>query len=272
MAKPILHENGFNQARSILASDNAIGSGVILSGNIASGQIGTRHIAIGAIVSGSIASGQIGANHFASGAISTASSGSITSGLIGNGAIVSGSISAGSLATQHYSSGFGGFSRGIVIDFINASEVISGLRAVSIGPNGMRIANPNNPATMPAIGVNSTNALSGQALNVVRLGGLQVPTAHGNFAGSVGSGLFVGSGGLIVGTPASGIMIQQVGVAYNSGGIYVDPCCCYSSGISSGSPPPPPPPPTPPPLPPPPTPPVPPPPESPTIPVPPPPP
>lgn len=252
MAKPILYESGSSQVRSIFAADFAIGSGAIVSGTIASGQIGQFHIGSASVRSGHIGSGQIASVHLASGTLSANSSGSVGSGIVANNAIVSGNIFQGSVGTPHYASGFAGFSRGIVIDFISASEIISGLRAVSIGPNGMRVADPNNVATMPAIGVNSTNALSGQAVSVVRLGGLQVPTAYGNFAGNVGSGVFVGSGGSVVTTVPSGLAVQQIGVAYNSGGLYVDPCCYYSGMGSGGAPPPPPPPPPLPPAPPPP--------------------
>jgi len=109
----------------------------VVSGSIASGQIGWAHISSGAIrsgsidygavVSGSVASGQIGFYHLASGVISTAvlgsgqvvsgtiasgtvnnfalSSGAVLSGHIGNNAVVSGSIASGQISTFHIASG-----------------------------------------------------------------------------------------------------------------------------------------------------------------------
>jgi hypothetical protein len=69
--------------------NNHIASGGVLSGNIASGQIGVNHLVSGSVVSGTIASGQIGRFHHASG--------SVTSGHIGNNAVVSGSIASGQI-------------------------------------------------------------------------------------------------------------------------------------------------------------------------------
>ncbi|RLG82541.1 MAG: hypothetical protein DRO09_00155 [Thermoprotei archaeon] len=68
--------------------------GVIVSGHIASGQIGSAHIADGAILSGHIASGQIGATHIADGAIL---SGHIASGQIGAAHVASGALTFSNL-------------------------------------------------------------------------------------------------------------------------------------------------------------------------------
>ncbi len=98
-----------------------LGSGSIVSGRIASGQIGRFHIASGqlagfelgsgAIVSGRIASGQIGDGHLASGQIQglvtkfTIASGTFTGFELGSGAIVSGRIASGQIGNFHLSSG-----------------------------------------------------------------------------------------------------------------------------------------------------------------------
>ena len=96
----------------------SIGNNAVLSGNIASGQVGqfklssgtvnSGHIGNNAVVSGSIASGQIGLYHIASGVIqsgTTLQSGIVTSGYIGNSAVVSGSIASGSISQFKLSSG-----------------------------------------------------------------------------------------------------------------------------------------------------------------------
>jgi hypothetical protein len=102
-----------------------IGNNAVVSGSIASGQIGTNHLSNNSVVSGSIASGQVGTYALAattptSGNVLqlngtsmqwnalptlTITSGSITSGMIGNAAVVSGSIGSGQITNNHISSG-----------------------------------------------------------------------------------------------------------------------------------------------------------------------
>lgn len=52
---------------TVVAAD--LGSGAVLSGAIASGQIGLNHLASGSVRSGAIASGQVGRYHLASGCV-----------------------------------------------------------------------------------------------------------------------------------------------------------------------------------------------------------
>jgi hypothetical protein len=130
----------------------SIGNNAVLSGNIASGQVGqfklssgaanSGHIGNNAVVSGSIASGQIGLNHIASGVISAGlTSGSVTSGFIGNAAVVSGSIGSGQIGSIHLASGtipagFSLTSGSVVSGFIGDAAVVSGnIGSGQIGTN-----------------------------------------------------------------------------------------------------------------------------------------
>lgn len=108
---------GGGGALSGLVTSGGLGPGAVLSGNIASGQVGWPHLASGAVrsghigdgavVSGSIASGSIGPYHLASGVIQPAAltSGSVRSGHLGDGAVVSGSIASGQISSSHFASG-----------------------------------------------------------------------------------------------------------------------------------------------------------------------
>jgi len=73
-----------------------LANGAVVSGSIASGQIGTAHIASGGVLSANVASGQIGIYHLASGLPIT--SGMITSGDLGQGAVVSANVASGAIA------------------------------------------------------------------------------------------------------------------------------------------------------------------------------
>lgn len=74
------------------SASSALTSGQVLSGNIASGQVGGFHLSSGSITSGRIASGQIGSFHLSSGCIV---SGRIASGQIGANHLASGVLTAG---------------------------------------------------------------------------------------------------------------------------------------------------------------------------------
>lgn len=207
-----------------------LGSGVVVSGNIASGQLGSIHhasgqltgfeLGSGSIVSGRIASGQIGKNHLASGAVN------------------SGHNASGNVIT---------YARLHLEDGKLAGQAISGVVAVCLGSGGQYVlpAERQSGLRLPAIGVSTTNALSGQAVSVCLLG--FVPAASGTIA-SGGGPLFVGSGGLLVnlsgfmgGTSSgpgvgsfSGSYVQQVGLA-TSGGIYVLPELSVGQAKTSGA-------------------------------------
>jgi len=98
------------------------GSGSILSGLIASGQIGNNHLAsgsaIGNLISGAVTSGFI-------------ASGSINLYMISNGGIGSGNISSGNICTYHIASGqvqSGNISSGCII-----GQLGSGARCIASG-------------------------------------------------------------------------------------------------------------------------------------------
>jgi hypothetical protein len=90
-------------------SSGYISANAVLSGNIGSGQIGGMHIASGIIKPGTNVSITVDANNnyeiSATGGASL-TSGSVTSGLIGNNAVLSGSIGSGQINYVHLASGF----------------------------------------------------------------------------------------------------------------------------------------------------------------------
>src|SRR5262249_26306396 len=149
------------------------GSGAIVSGNIASGQVGQFHLASGAVTSGAIASGQVSQFKLASGAVNsgqiasgavigafgggapTLASGTIGPTDLGSGAVASGNTASGAVIT---------YARDVITDLFMCSETISGVRSVTIDPAGsgqIRIAMAAVSGRMPAIGVVFENNLSG---------------------------------------------------------------------------------------------------------------
>jgi hypothetical protein len=102
-----------------------LGNGAVVSGSIASGQIGRFQLSNSAVFSGNISSSEVGKPHLAtttapsSGYVLTTDgtnidwaqaatslqSGGVTSGLLGNNSVVSGSIASGQIGNFHLSSG-----------------------------------------------------------------------------------------------------------------------------------------------------------------------
>ncbi len=72
---------------------------------LSSGSITSGMIGDNAVNSGNISSGQVGLYHLASGTIFSLSSGIITSGFIGDNAVNSGNIASGQVSNYHLSSG-----------------------------------------------------------------------------------------------------------------------------------------------------------------------
>lgn len=187
---------------------NDLGSGAILSGHVASGQLGRFHIGSGqlagfelgsgAVVSGRIASGQLGQGHYASGSLAGSlatvhsfASGTIGPNDIGSGAVLSGHIASGQLGTFHIGSGqLTGFELG-------SGAVVSG-----------RIASGQ---------VGNFHLASGQVQGLVTAG---VP----NIASGTLGGFELGSGSIVSGRIASG----QVGSFHFASG------AVQSGNIASG--------------------------------------
>jgi hypothetical protein len=195
------------------------GSGAVIAGTVGSG----------AIVSGNIASGQIGQFHLASGAVN--------SGHIGNNAVVSGSVASGQLSTYHFGSGATVTRAQFVSPFVSGTswtaiteETISGVRAVAFSQSGnLRIAMASVSGRGPAIGVVIDNVLSGLQANVYTVGAVQFTSGLGDYSGYIGQPLYVGRSGQVVtasgsfnsGGFLSGEMLQQIGVAWTSGGALI---------------------------------------------------
>ena len=214
-----------------MVTSGDLGEAVVFSGNIASGQIGTDHIAdgtiinvdiaSGAVLSGNIASGQIGRFHIASGRLEgfELGSGSIVSGRIASGqvgfrhladsSVQSGSLASGQVFTFHIASGgllSGSFGSGqIGQDHLGSGAIVSG--ALASGQIGsFHIASG---------GVLSGNIASGQI------------GANHLAAGTIAGG--IGSGAIVSGMIASG----QLGSWHHGSGTIID-VAQYTAPVVSG--------------------------------------
>lgn len=207
-----------------------LASGTVLSGMIASGQIGQNHLGSGAVLSGAIASGQVGFNHLSSGSVGSGAiaSGQVTSFKLGSGAVVSGHVASGQLGTFHLTSGAQiTYAKSVVeteVSGYTAWGTISGGRAVGINASGYAVhADPRSGLTMPAIGVASGNFTSGQTVPLYLFGKTHHPEF--NFSGGLGGILWVMSGSRVgrVQPTASGNVQQRMGVAVSVSGMHLNP-------------------------------------------------
>ena len=152
---------GINHLASGVISTAVLGSGQVASGSIASGSVGqfklssgavnSGHIGNNAVVSGSIASGSIGNFHLASGAV--------TSGEIGNAAVVSGSIASGSVGTFHIASG------SITSDLIASGAIINADVADNAVTSGKIASGSIGTLHISSGGVQNVNIASGAVLS-----------------------------------------------------------------------------------------------------------
>jgi hypothetical protein len=191
---------------------------LVLSGNIASGQIGSTHIATGSvqgsigtidniasgtigtfdigsgqILSGNIASGQVGTNHISSGAVTSGNiaSGQVGSFHIGSGAIVSGRIASGQIGSTHIATGS---VQGSIGTFDNIASGTIG--SLDIGSGQILSGNI-------ASGQVGTNHISSGAVTSGNIASGQVGSFH------IGSGA-VTSGRLgTTGTPTGGSFLRD---------------------------------------------------------------
>jgi len=207
---------GVNHLASGVISTAVLGSGQVTSGSIASGSVGqfklssgavnSGHIGNNAVVSGSIASGSIGNFHLASGAV--------TSGEIGNAAVVSGSIASGSVGTFHIASG------SITSDLIASGAVINADVADNAVTSGKIASGSIGTLHISSGGVQNVNIASGAVLS-----GNIASGQIGNFhlaSGAVTSGE-IGNAAVVSGSIASGsigsvhLSSGALGVAGSSG-------------------------------------------------------
>jgi CSLREA domain-containing protein len=160
-----------------------LGDAAIASGTIASGQVGNVHVRSGGLGSGAIGSGQISWVHHASGAI--------ISGQVGNNAVNSGGVASGQIGQYHLASGAIIAYAQVNAPFLSgsfgqtlASEMISGVRAVAIDPNGrVRIAMAAVSGRMPAVGVVADNILSGMPVSLLGDGPVQFTSGMNDYSG-----------------------------------------------------------------------------------------
>jgi hypothetical protein len=166
----------------------------------------------------------------------------------GSGSVVSGTLASGQISTNHLASGaIVNYARNIAMDFL-AGQAISGVIAVTIGSGGQYVvpAERLSGLRLPAVGVNSTDAVSGAVITIVMQGFVPAP-ASGTMASGAGGLIWVGSGGLLVNSSGfmpgassgpgvgalSGTMIQRIGLVM-SGGVFVYPDWTITQARVSG--------------------------------------
>ena len=221
----------------VTVSQASLGSGQVISGNIASGQIGQFHFSNGAVTSGAIASGSVGSVHIADGAIRSGeiasgsigqfhlSSGSVTSGTLGNNSVVSGSVASGQIGTFHIASGgvlSGNIASGQVGQFhLSSGSVTSG--AISSGVVGVNhLASGSVTSGAIASGVIGINHLASGSVRSGAISSGVIGQFH-HASGSVTSG-HIGNNAVVSGSIASG----TIGTFhFSSGGV-------LSGNIASG--------------------------------------
>jgi hypothetical protein len=201
-----------------------LASGVVLSGSIASGQIGYLHLSSGAAIanlqSGSIVSGFLANNSVVSGSTTSGqigrmhlSSGAVNSGQIGAGAVLSGSIISGQVSNSHLASGtaIGNLQSGSIGSgrLANASVVSGSIASGQIGRMHLS-SGAINSGQIGFGAVVSGSIASGQISNSHLASG----AAIGNLqSGSIGSGRLANAS-VVSGSIASG----QIGQMHLSSG------------------------------------------------------
>ena len=236
----------------------ALSSGMILSSNIASGQIHSLSLSSGAVLSGHIASGQVGGNHFGSGSILSAhlASGVVSATKLGSGAIISAhiasgqvggsAIGSGAVLSAHLASGvvslpklISGTAFMILSDTLVTEELISGYKPINISQSGYaRVAMAGVSGRMPVHAICVANIASGTVMsplsgNAPIIAGGLLPTSGVVPQPAVfGAILFCGMSGTLIqaASLASGILAQRIGKVMRSGWMHV----CIDQQVTSG--------------------------------------
>lgn len=216
---------------------NPLISGSVLSGHIASGQIGLNHIASGAIRSGHIASGQVGPNHLGSGVVL---SGHIASGQVGpnhlsSGAVTSGRIASGQIGTHHLGSGSvvsGRVASGQIHQFSISSGAVNSGHIGNAAVVSGSIASGSLGTVHLADGAVTSGDISSGSVGRMHLASGAVNSGHlengsvnsGNISSGVIGTLHLGDGAVTSGNIASGqvstphLAANAVGVVQIQGG------------------------------------------------------
>ena len=169
-----------------------LGSGSIVSGRVASGQIGFGHLANASVQSGTVASGQIASGHLASGLISNLG----ISGYFDDTFTTAELISGGGTA--------------VAVAFTQSGTIQTAMASVS--------------GRMPAVGIVTSNYLSGATATFYWGGRVFASGAFLNFSGWMNQPVYVGRSGQLSasGAPTSSGDIQQIiGVSFQQSGIFM---------------------------------------------------
>lgn len=259
--KPYMYNpsSGEIQVRQISADDDALGSGVVLSGHIASGQIGRNHLAAGIIDGAAIGSGSIQSGHVGSGSVPgffgptraiqsgtvgsfDFGSGAVMAGQVGSGAVQSGNVASGSIGTAHLADGAvqsGDLASGNVGRMHLASGAVNSGHLNTTGtPDGTKFLRDDFQWTAATAVVNSGDIGSGKIASGAVDGFYGVSRriqsgTVGSFdmaSGAIEAGA-IGSGAVRSGNIASG----SIGLNHTqSGVIFGVPIALVSGEVSSG--------------------------------------
>lgn len=206
----------------------------VVSGTIASGQIGPIHVISGFIIdqlaletSGAITSGKIG-DYVVN--VSNINSGAVTSDKLQGNAVVSGKIASNAVNTTNLASGATiDDARRLTSVAMMSPEIISGTRPVALNASGQLVlAMPDVAGRMPAIGLAySGDPISGGIVSLIRVGNI---LTDANFSGSIGKEVWVGQSGTLTLTQPSAGARQVLGVATSNSGLLL------LGGYNSGGP------------------------------------
>lgn len=180
-------------------------------------------IGSGAVLSGTVASGQLGVNHFASGIIrAILVSGAVQSGHLGNASVNSGNVSSGSIGLVHLASGT------IVPSSLTSGQVTSGFIGDNAVTSGNIASGQVGHFQLSDSSVLSGDVGSGQIASGHLASGLLLSIPANLSSGQVTSG-FIGNSAVVSGSIASG----QVASGHLASGTVL-PNYITSGGVTSG--------------------------------------
>lgn len=206
---------------SILAG---VADGGIISSKIASGIVGSVHLADEAVASGDIKANSIATPHILDGGVLSASIGANS---IGGGHILDGSISESELAS------------GISIDIaeleqeptFKAGAVISAYQAIQFTPaiSGGRhfdFAQAGNISSMPALGITVAAIAASGSVGIFQHKG-RITCPGWDFSGYAGSVVYVGTSSeitlMVSGLMVSGKCVQRMGKVVDPDTVFLSP-------------------------------------------------
>lgn len=211
-----------------------LADGAVKSGDIAANIIATPHILAGGILSGAIGADVIGKEHIRDANIVSAAiaAGIIADALLADYGVVSGKVASGTITENELASGLSiDIAEMVQEPSYRAQVLISAATnlGVQFSVSGyFSYAQARAVTTMPAIGITTANILSGQ-VGTFRYQG-RMTNANWDFSGYVGKLLFLGLSSQVTLTAptASGDCVQRVGKVVDADTVFVRPELFYA--------------------------------------------